>query len=271
MIWGIGTGRCGTRSLARLLSGIHEPQPWLAEDSVAYAQRGEHADHLKALLRGRLALDVPAVVDLRQSYIIPLIGEVDPQAQFLWLARHPMLCIGSFLAGGSWTSRDLHGARKLSPAEGWPAGATRLEKATWFWVAVNQRIQQDLERTGAPFEVWLTHELPAQVHENHYEASWDWTWTREQAAHIQDHTATTWLHLQHLAADTCRPTPLRDRFLLSWLGQRDRVQFGQTDRGRFRSLSTARGCALGSERSPGAREPGGQAGSPEGAFQAPIG
>ena len=110
MIWAPGTGRCGTRSLARVFGGVREPQPWFEAEPVEYALgRRDHEPFLRQRLTDRLALDVPAVVDLKHSYLIPLIVGVDPDARFIWLVRHPMLCIGSFLAGGAWTERDWHG------------------------------------------------------------------------------------------------------------------------------------------------------------------
>ena len=34
MIWGMGTGRCGTKSLARVLDGVHEPMPWIRDEAI---------------------------------------------------------------------------------------------------------------------------------------------------------------------------------------------------------------------------------------------
>ena len=39
MIWGIGTGRCGTKSAAKLFGGVHEPEPGLAENAALYARK----------------------------------------------------------------------------------------------------------------------------------------------------------------------------------------------------------------------------------------
>lgn len=185
MIWGVGTGRCGTKSLAETIGGVHEPQPWLLDEPVRYLLgETELKDVLIEKLRARLELGVP-IVDLKNSYLIDLIIEVDPSAQFIWMWRDPEDCIRSFLAGGSWTEQDDFGAKKLRPKFGWQPEATRLDKAIWYWREVNHFL--DINLMWSTFEVWKTTELP--VHENQHVKSGEWVWGGENLRRIIRETA----------------------------------------------------------------------------------
>ena len=55
MIWGIGTGRCGTKSAAKLFGGVHEPEPGLAENAALYARKKGRGGDGGKLFRGGLA------------------------------------------------------------------------------------------------------------------------------------------------------------------------------------------------------------------------
>jgi len=161
MIWGVGTGRCGTRSLAEDLGGLHEPQPWLGEDAIR-AHHGDADARARTLerLAERAALPTPAIVDLKHSWVIPLIREVDPNPFFWWQARSPVECIESLLTGGAWTERDWHGTRKWFPSGWWEDGDTRFDRAITYWKGVNSLILDEY-RSGGPngWRVTTTHEL----------------------------------------------------------------------------------------------------------------
>lgn|GEM_PF-5757258 len=200
MIWGVGTGRCGTRSLATLLRGRHEPGCWDSQP-VAYQHAGEHQDWLRGKLQERLGLGVPAVVDLQHSYVVPLIEEIDPDATFIWMVREPVACISSLLSGGSWTRGDGHGRRKLSPAAGWSDVVTRLDKAIWYWLNVNQLLDRVLARR--PHELWLTSELPGSVHLNRYPQYWKPT--DQDTTRIESETGALWAELRASCAQRSRP------------------------------------------------------------------
>ena len=147
MIWGCGTGRCGTKSLAKMLGGVHEPQDgiqvipyvmgWCPDSQWSVVRPITQA------LRARMDMDTPIAVDPRHSYVIPLIQQIDPDAQFLWIYRDPLLCIESWLARGNWLPDDpLEG--RYHPRGGYPEGWDRIAKGIWFWRAINSLIRDNL-------------------------------------------------------------------------------------------------------------------------------
>jgi hypothetical protein len=191
MIWGIGTGRCGTRSLAVELGGVHEPQPWFGPESVA-AYWGDHAAQAacQQRLAARAALPVPVVSDLHQSWLIPLICEVDSQAHFIWMIRNPAEVVASFLAGNGWTAQNQYGASLWRPQGGWPESLSRFGKALTYWLEVNRLIAHDLQACGAPWERRLTSSL--QAHENRYPTSPDWRFTPQETARLVEACGGLW-------------------------------------------------------------------------------
>jgi len=112
MRWGVGTGRCGTLSLATELGGVHEGSPGLGSDGPTLE-----------LLLGRLRAGV-ASVDRLQSFLMPEIRALDSNAEFIWLLRDPWSCIQSML-------QTMH------------LGDLDLERATRYWLRVNRTIQKE--------------------------------------------------------------------------------------------------------------------------------
>lgn len=132
MRWGVGTGRCGTRSLAEQLGGIHEPSPGLVGPRVKQLE----------ILRGRLSKGLPSV-DRLQSFAIPLIAQVDPSAHVLWLARDPWGCVPSMLQ----TAHE---------------GIQTLEESCDYWLNTNRKILCAVTApTSAPksYEIIYTWQL----------------------------------------------------------------------------------------------------------------
>ena len=171
------------------MGGAHEPQPWFGQQAIDafYGEPSARAQcHRK--LADRLALGLPAVVDLHHSYLIPMIAEIDAGAEFVWLLRDPRTCIASLLAGGAWTRMNNDSATLWRPRDGWPVGETRLGKAIAYWIAVNQIILRDLQACGRPWEQRLTEQLTA--HENRYPGSAAWQYTPAEAALVMEGCGT---------------------------------------------------------------------------------
>jgi hypothetical protein len=194
----LGTGRCGTRSLAKDLGGIHEQQPWFSVEAIAAYWGDEQARELcRAKLERRLASGVPQV-DLHQSYLIPIICSVDPDAEFIWLVRHPMTCIASFVAGGAWSRMNNDSESLWRPRYGWPVGLPRFDKALHYWLNVNVLLERELVASGHPWRLVRTETLVA--HKNVYPKSRAFVWKPEEAARVMDETAGLWLRLLALVA-----------------------------------------------------------------------
>jgi hypothetical protein len=140
VIWGLGTGRCGTRSLAAQLHGLHEPHPTLHH--VVEARRGDaKADaRLRDAIEKRLALGAPAISDWRNSFAVPWIRAVDPEPEWFWLVREPVACVTSLRYMGSFV-----------PDKTWATGlasgtTTQVEQAAYYWIATNGLILTEMNR-----------------------------------------------------------------------------------------------------------------------------
>ena len=86
MIWGVGTGHCGTHSLAQWLELKHEPRRQALT---------AHMEYYFEPLPPQMREDVLGVlreggdmVDSHLSPLIPLILEADPDARFAWVWRN---------------------------------------------------------------------------------------------------------------------------------------------------------------------------------------
>lgn len=197
-LYGVGTGRCGTKSLAAYMRGVHEPTPWLREEAIA-AYWGDPVARALCIgkLRSRLRLYAPIVVDMKQSYLIPLICRLDPEAAFVWMVRNPAACIASFLAGGSWTETNQYGAGLWHPRAGWALNLSRFDKAMIFWREVNHLIAQDLAACGRPWQCVRTEEL-GELRHNRHPASPKWRFTPEEAGRIVEACGVQWDMLRSL-------------------------------------------------------------------------
>jgi len=108
MIWGVGTGRCGTGSLAHELGAQHEIRDWdgRRETVEPYLLAHRQVNH--------------PVVDYRLSVCVPDILKADPDAEFIWLIREPVACIESL-----WYRSDMY-IENDHLNRPWPGGITRL-------------------------------------------------------------------------------------------------------------------------------------------------
>lgn len=125
MIWGLGTGGCGTLSLARELEdGVHEPRPGLSPS----------CDVLE-VLRGRLEVGRPCV-DRLHSLLIPQIRDVDPNSEIIFLIRNPWDCVRSMVATG-------HCDVSSPPHFPIPRERNPVIRAAIMWTKVNAQIYKD--------------------------------------------------------------------------------------------------------------------------------
>lgn len=172
MIWGVGTGRCGTHSLAADLGGLHEPAPWLGAASVAaYWGEAWALERCRDVIRRRLELGAPAIVDLHQSWLIPLICEVDVTAEFIWMLRDPAGCVASFLSAGAWTSPGKW-PTLWQPQGGWPEPVRRFDRAVAYWAEVNLIIWGALTSGGRPWTMKRPADLRAHLGQGPLSAEW---------------------------------------------------------------------------------------------------
>ena len=165
----LGTGRCGTQTLARILdalpgcSVVHEATPPLL-DEVTASLRGElsHADlvELLAATRDPAALGgdrLSAESNQRLSFILPALNEAFPRARYLWLIRDGREVVASMLhrhwyhahearlrephheiSVRNRTRGDLVG--EMSTQEWSRLG--QFERICWYWSFTNRTIEK---------------------------------------------------------------------------------------------------------------------------------
>lgn len=160
-LWVVGTGRCGTKSAARELALPHEPPPLLGREAVAAFHNPRSRDAL-VMQRIEQRMDLaPGVVDHRQSYVVRLIREADPDARFLWLIREPIPCVESMVACGWWNGST---PERWWPRGGWDRYADEVERAAVYWREINAALLEEWARDRDRWEVRVTSTLPR--HEN---------------------------------------------------------------------------------------------------------
>jgi len=179
MIWGVGTGRCGTKSLAKHLKGEHEPKPWFTDRPRKWYDGTITVQGIRDLenaMKARAKLDTPIIVDFKQSYIMDyIISFVDPDASFIWVIREPVACVSSMVAGKWYGETDGNGENLLTPPDStWD----RFIKCIWYYNTVNEEIYRHKDHIKA---VHLTEELP--VWENKYPIRDTSLWANEKGLH----------------------------------------------------------------------------------------
>lgn len=139
MIWGVGTGHCGTRSLAQWLDVPHEPK------------RGELGDHMKTYfgslppeleqrLRQMLSTtEGRGMVDSHLSPLIYLIQQADPEARIVWVWRdYPHVRRSHMRIGVRQFVNTIH------PTGGFNDWLSLEDKVWWYWYTCNMGIYQQL-------------------------------------------------------------------------------------------------------------------------------
>lgn len=176
MRWGIGTGRCGTRSLAFQMNGIHEPKPWINGLPNAWRKERRLSNRkkkiepiLEKIIDERSWLDTEIVVDFQQTLCIDLILKVDPDAEFVAVFRKPLECIGSFMVGGA-TQQTV--SPIVHPLEPWNRWTDDLFKIMFHYKWINHEIYQLKLRLKDRVKVIKTESL--EEHVNKYPKKYDW-------------------------------------------------------------------------------------------------
>ncbi|MEE8115187.1 MAG: hypothetical protein V3T23_12650 [Nitrososphaerales archaeon] len=178
MIYGVGTGRCGTKSLAKELGGVHEPEPWFIDEPKRWYLSGNDNIALNSMIKSRSELDTPIVVDFKQAYMMSLILRIDVRAKFIWIIREPVSCIKSMVKSKWYGETDNNGANLLEPWSGWDEGQSRIDKCIWYYRTVNEHILKYKRYISA---VYFTEDL--EQHENEYPIK-KWLFTEDELTKI---------------------------------------------------------------------------------------
>ena len=173
----VGSGRCGTKSAAEGLNGIHEPN---MDPSVFLASAVSHGwmpeDEARKIMDSFEWPDVFS--DYKQSELIGVTSVLWPEAQYLWMVRNPADTVASMVANnwyrpsddwypagylswyGRWEDRTANvtafnhaGNRTRGDYVGdfnlseW-SNLGQVERCGWWWNWVNRRIMELLLPLG---------------------------------------------------------------------------------------------------------------------------
>lgn len=154
----LSTGRTGTETLARLLAlsphvdAYHEPSPQLLyERQQAFFEVYTRPHKYLAIFRAarRVALThsvlrgkVYAETSARLTFFAPVIAEAMPNAQFIFIHRHPAEVVRSGMRR-NWYNGHPADIYRISPQPGtleaasWPEWS-QFQKICWYWKAYNR-------------------------------------------------------------------------------------------------------------------------------------
>ncbi len=164
MVWGVGTGHCGTTLLANNMKGRHQPAPKLMCSAPEYYNYPERAPKgLYGELEKLRDLDTPIVVSHKYSLCMDAIIYVDPKAEFIWLLRDPSDTIRSDMQRGLYDRKtpDKWVTNRIKPTNGFPAYFQTIDKTIWRYWLLNQAIEQTLLYVCEKrWRMQLSEELP---------------------------------------------------------------------------------------------------------------
>lgn len=209
MFFVLGTGRCGTLSLANTLLEqcrcvcLHEPEPSLIEQGPGFRYGEVGAEDVASLLRmSRLpVLNGKPYGEANQNLalVIPVLTELYPDARYLWVVRDARDVVASAMGRGWYSERGI-GGRSVDASTAlqrrWiehrirgdrcgdvdPDAWARMEafdKCCWYWAYLNRTLEQD---------------LVANV------ASSQWRQVRLEDLHTELDTIIEWLGLDRVQA-----------------------------------------------------------------------
>jgi hypothetical protein len=186
----VGTGRCGTQSLARLINACdgcvleHEREPHLLAEAIEYIEgRMPHRQMVELLQATRGLRTFPAgrVVgesNQRLSLVLPALMEAFPEARMIWMLRdgrdtvaslHQRLCFHPNETAlrhpdvRPWARHRPNAARLgLLPDAEW-AGMDAFARCCWYWTYVNETIEAAAPDLGGRLLVVRLEELDARV------------------------------------------------------------------------------------------------------------
>lgn len=187
MFFVVGTGRCGTTSIAELISQapnckcIHELKPQLIREAVQYLYEELSEEELSRLLLSTR----PQMIDGKTfgesnhqlGLIIPVLQKVYPDAKFVWLIRDGRDTVASMYARNWYAGRPYTLLGRVNLWEEWRIrgdymnvmshqewrSLLRFERCCWHWAFVNQLIESSLIENECNWIQLRLENLHAQV------------------------------------------------------------------------------------------------------------
>jgi hypothetical protein len=175
MFFVVSTGRSGTKTMAKTLSGLpgctcrHEPAPELILESSALRYGEFDVERLKRILIKTRSPVVEGNVygesNQTLSLIIPILAQAFPDAKFVWLVRNGLDVVAStvgrqWYTGHSanhdryddcppleraWIDGRIQGDRCHDVPEAQWEEMNPFARCCWYWSYINRTIDQDLQ------------------------------------------------------------------------------------------------------------------------------
>lgn len=194
LLYVVGTGRCGTESIADLISALpdcrvdHERQPVLFQESIDYLEKRMTQKAMVDLLRDTRAPEtseawrVAGESNQRLSLVLPALDEAFPDARYLWMIRDGRATVDSLHQRFWYHSREASLRPALREwAESRPDGhllgvleedewrsMDRFARCCWYWTFVNGLIESHSEAVGARMLGVRLEELDSRLGEIAY-------------------------------------------------------------------------------------------------------
>ena len=191
MIIGIGTGRCGTMSIAELLGLPHEPKPGLIKESIQYHYEPIKYPPQEILLRR--ALGNKGAVNHRYGLLIEPLHRLYPDAKWVFIIRSGPETVSSFnrrrwyspdslLGHEEWRLRGDKIGEFSSPAWG---VMTPFEKCCWHWAYFNNWMYAELERLNVTYTmVYIETVNSDDLHQ--------WAWDKPAPRFLTHRNGAAW-------------------------------------------------------------------------------
>lgn len=176
IVFALGTGRCGTKTLCHLfkqlpqVASYHEPKPHLSR--VASFRLHLQPYNVQATIRSARKMLLEASDQQRyylesalwNTWLIDDLAAVFPQAKFLWLTRDIYTWAQSCYRRGWYdpaceVNQERFARMRPTPPPGWPAGVSRWFKLGYYWGLYNIHAETRLKACGAPWKRVAVEEL----------------------------------------------------------------------------------------------------------------
>lgn len=180
----LGTGRCGTQSLAHMLNSLpecqfeHEMKPPLLSEIDDYLKGNLRKDRLIEILKTtrkpiKKGVKVFGESNQRLSFIIPELFEAFPNSKFIWIIRDGRSVVASTIFRG-WYGYPV--IKTLKSSEEWEKyricgdivgeipqpvweRMSPFAKNCWYWGYTNELIARNLTDNNIPFYNFKIEEM----------------------------------------------------------------------------------------------------------------
>jgi len=187
-------------SLAKTIAATHEPGKWKLKEFADFAKSGFTnvvVNDYIATMKSEV-IDGNNIVDARLSFIMPLVLDWFPGANWVIVYRSPVDTVRSWLERGGWHNAETR-HDKLHPLGGWLDIDELAYMGAWTW---NVTYRMILAATSDKFEYWnCDRDLDVRLNTGPDTYELD-SWGTEA---IWDECSNVYNELERLRRDCVRP------------------------------------------------------------------